>query len=271
MFVSAIIAAGGRGQRLGGASPKQLLAIGGRPILERSVSAFLAHPSIDEVIVALPAALAADPPDYLRRAGKPLRVVAGGERRQDSVAAAFREVAAQADIVIVHDAARPFVSADLIGRTIAAAAESGAAAAAIQARDTVKLARPPRAGLDGANRPSEGSFVRQTLARELIFLAQTPQAFRRDLFQRASALSADATDEAALAEQAGYEVRLVHGEASNIKITTADDLWIAEALVRSAPASSEDGRAPSEHRESRDRPALSECSESKGAGWCSAA
>ena len=128
MYVSAIIAAGGRGHRLGGASLKQLLAIGGRPILERSVSAFLAHPSIDEVIVALPAGLAADPPDYLRRAAKPLRVVAGGERRQDSVAAAFREVAEHADIVIVHDAARPFVSADLIGRTIAAAAESGAAA-----------------------------------------------------------------------------------------------------------------------------------------------
>ena len=95
MFVSAIIAAGGRGQRFGGAQPKQLLSIGGRPILERSVSAFLAHPSIDEVVVALPA-------DARRRSArlpalgtaKPLRIVAGGERRQDSVANAFREVAA---------------------------------------------------------------------------------------------------------------------------------------------------------------------------------
>jgi len=232
MYVSAIIAAGGRGHRLGGTSLKQLLAIGGRPILERSVSAFLAHPSIDEIIVPLPAGLAADPPDYLRRAAKPLRVVAGGERRQDSVAAAFREVAVQADIVIVHDAARPFVSADLIGRTIAAAAESGAAAAAIQARDTVKLAGPARAGPDGLNRPSEGSVVRQTLARELIFLAQTPQAFRRDVFQAAFALSVvDATDEAALAERAGYEVRLVQGEASNIKITTPEDVPLAEAIA----------------------------------------
>ena len=145
MYVAAIIAAGGRGHRFGGASLKQLLSIGGRPILERSVSAFLAHPAIDEVIVALPAGLAADPPGYLRRAGKPLRVVAGGERRQDSVAAAFRAVAEAADIVIVHDAARPFVSADLIDRTIAAAAESGAAVAAIKARDTVKLAGPPEA------------------------------------------------------------------------------------------------------------------------------
>src|SRR6185503_14683931 len=92
MYVSAIIAAGGRGRRLGGQGLKQLLAIGGRPILERSVSAFLAHPAIDEVIVALPAGLAADPPEYLRPGAKPLRVVAGGERRQDSVAAAFRQV-----------------------------------------------------------------------------------------------------------------------------------------------------------------------------------
>jgi 2-C-methyl-D-erythritol 4-phosphate cytidylyltransferase/2-C-methyl-D-erythritol 2,4-cyclodiphosphate synthase len=237
MYVSAIIAAGGRGQRLGGTSLKQLLAIGGRPILERSVSAFLAHPAIDEVVVALPAGLAADPPDYLRRAAKPLRVVAGGERRQDSVAAAFREVAEQADIVVVHDAARPFVSADLIGRTIAAAAESGAAAAAVQARDTVKLAGPARSGSNGLDRPSEGSVVRQTLARELIFLAQTPQAFRRDVFQGAFALSVDATDEAALAEQAGYEVRLVQGEASNIKITTPEDVPLAEAI-----AATRDGR-----------------------------
>ena len=147
MYVSAIIAAGGRGHRLGGAQSQT--AAGDRRADRFSSEAcrrFSPIPSIDEVIVALPAGLAADPPDYLRRAAKPLRVVAGGERRQDSVAAAFREVAEHADIVIVHDAARPFVSADLIGRTIAAAAESGAALAAIQARDTVKLAGPPRGG-----------------------------------------------------------------------------------------------------------------------------
>ena len=150
------------------------------------MSAFLAHPAIDEVIVALPADIAADPPDYLRRAAKPLRVVAGGERRQDSVATAFRQVAEHADVVIVHDAARPFVSADLIDRTIAAAAESGAALAAIQARDTVKLAGPARGGLDGPDGPPEGGrYVRQTLARESIFLAQTPQAFRRDVLREA--------------------------------------------------------------------------------------
>src|SRR5436190_22683491 len=89
MFVSAIIAAGGRGERLGAAQPKQLLEVAGRPMLDRSVSAFLSHPDVDEVVVALPAHVAAAPPAYLLHAAKPLRVVAGGARRQDSVALAF--------------------------------------------------------------------------------------------------------------------------------------------------------------------------------------
>ena len=138
MHVTAIIAAGGRGLRFGGAVPKQLLSLGGRTILERSVEAFLAHPSIDEVVVALPADLVQDPPPYLLDAAKPLRMVAGGARRQDSVANAFQAAAAASDLFLIHDAARPFVSADLIARTIAAAARSGAAVAALQARDTVK-------------------------------------------------------------------------------------------------------------------------------------
>src|SRR5207253_7162642 len=122
-------------------------------------------------------------------------------------------------------AARPFASADLIARTIAAAAESGAALAAVQSRDTVK-----RVGA-----PAEGAhhLVAQTLARETIYLAQTPQAFRRDVLASALAIIADATDEAALAEQAGHAVRIVDGEAANIKITTADDLAIGEAIARS--------------------------------------
>jgi len=226
MYVTAIIAAGGRGQRLGGVRPKQFLEIGGRAVLERSVAAFLGHPQVDDIVVALPADLAGDPPAYLRGTAKPLRIVAGGERRQDSVANAFRAIGDRAEVIVIHDAARPFASAALIGRTIAAAAESGAALAALPARDTVKQ--------------GEGGLVRATLPRESIFLAQTPQAFRRDVLRDALALGdqgADATDEAALAERAGHAVRLVEGEASNIKITTVDDLRIAEALLRSNPQS----------------------------------
>jgi 2-C-methyl-D-erythritol 4-phosphate cytidylyltransferase / 2-C-methyl-D-erythritol 2,4-cyclodiphosphate synthase len=236
MHVTAIIAAGGRGERFGGPQPKQLLVVGGRPILERSVAAFLAHPSVDAVVVALPQALVDDPPEYLRSAkasalqrngrsaslsgerNKPLLIVAGGDRRQDSVANAFRAADANSDVIVIHDAARPFASADLISRTIAAAAESGAALAALQARDTVK-------------RAVEGPAVAETLPRETIFLAQTPQAFRREVLADALKLSEDATDEAALAERAGHPVRLVDGEATNIKITTPEDLPLAEAIA----------------------------------------
>ena len=114
MHVTAIIAAGGRGQRFGGAQPKQFLSVGGRPLLEWSVAAFLAHPAIDEIVVALPESLALDPPAYLRGTAKPLRVVAGGARRQDSVALAFQAIEGPSEIVVVHDAARPFASPDLM-------------------------------------------------------------------------------------------------------------------------------------------------------------
>ena len=236
MHVTAIIAAGGSGQRFGGAEPKQLLSVGGRPILERSVTAFASHPAVDALIVALPRALAGDPPAYLRPAqgvalqtGKPLRIVVGGERRQDSVANAFRATAAASDVIVIHDAARPFASADLIARTIAAAAESGAAVAAVQSRDTVKRQSPTQSGSKGER------LVGETLPRETIYLAQTPQAFQRDVLRRALEIGArdgvEATDEATLAEIAGLPVRLVDGDASNIKITTREDMALGEAIA----------------------------------------
>jgi 2-C-methyl-D-erythritol 4-phosphate cytidylyltransferase/2-C-methyl-D-erythritol 2,4-cyclodiphosphate synthase len=216
VFVSAILAAGGRGLRLGHAQPKQLLEIAGRSILERSVSLLQEHRDIDEVIVALPEELVQDRPACLLNTSRPLRVVAGGARRQDSVAAAFRLISERSELVVVHDAARPFASADLVARTIAAAAESGAALAALGARDTVKQV--------------SGRVVKATLDRDTIFLAQTPQAFRREVLRDALAVTGDATDEAALAERAGHAVRIVEGEASNIKVTTPDDLIVAEAI-----------------------------------------
>jgi len=229
MYVTAIIAAGGRGERFGAGQPKQLSSIGGQAILERSVNAFLEHDKVDDVVVALPAEIASRPPEYLLHRAKPILVVAGGARRQDSVAAAFNVVSERCDVVVIHDAARPFASRDLIARTIAAAAESGAALAAVEARDTVKQVR------DG--------IVQQTLDRRAIFLAQTPQAFRRDVLRDALAVDADATDEATLAERAGHQVRIVEGEASNIKITTPDDVPMAEAINRGSAKPARTGRA----------------------------
>jgi 2-C-methyl-D-erythritol 4-phosphate cytidylyltransferase / 2-C-methyl-D-erythritol 2,4-cyclodiphosphate synthase len=221
VFVSAIIAAGGHGARFGGSQPKQLSLLAGRPILQHSVDAFLNSSHITEVIVALPGALATDPPAYLRARDKPLHVVAGGARRQDSVARGFARVSPRAELVIIHDAARPLVSDDLIRRTIDAAAEAGAAIAAVRAHDTVKRT------------DSEGMIV-ATLRREEIFLAQTPQAFRVDVLRQALAIADDATDEATLAERAGHRVKVVAGDAWNLKVTTPDDLAIAERLMAKA-------------------------------------
>jgi 2-C-methyl-D-erythritol 4-phosphate cytidylyltransferase/2-C-methyl-D-erythritol 2,4-cyclodiphosphate synthase len=222
VHVSAVIAAGGRGVRFGAAQPKQFLSLGGRSILERAVDVFRACDVVNDLVVALPPELATDPPASLLSPGKPLEIVAGGARRQDSVAHAFARVSDRADIVVIHDGARPFVTDDTIRRIVAAAVETGAAIAAIAARDTVK-----RAGANG--------IVTATLPREEIYLAQTPQAFRTAVLKEALALGVDATDEAMLAEQAGHVVRIVEGDPRNLKITTADDLAVAERLLGLAP------------------------------------
>lgn len=217
VHVTAIIAAGGRGTRYGGDRPKQLLLLGGLPILQRSVDAFRRSPRVTDVVVALPTELLADPPAYL--VGLPdVRLVEGGARRQDSVVRAFA-ASPDAEVVVVHDAARPFVSETLIAQAIDAAIEAGAAIVALPSRDTIK-----QAGADGT--------VAATLPRETIHLAQTPQAFRADVLRAvlAEAGDADATDEAMLVERTGRPVRLVPGDPRNLKITTPEDLTMAEAM-----------------------------------------
>jgi 2-C-methyl-D-erythritol 4-phosphate cytidylyltransferase / 2-C-methyl-D-erythritol 2,4-cyclodiphosphate synthase len=226
MYVSAIIAAGGRGRRLGAAVPKQALELGGKPMLCWSLDAFLDCPRVSEVLVVVPPDWVEAPPDYLRERG--VRLVAGGDRRQDSVANGFDAVSPESEVVLVHDAARPFVDASAIGRAIDAAAEGGAAIVATQARDTVKWS-PTVPGGDAFR------VIERTLARDAIYLAQTPQAFRREVLRDAVALGrsgVEATDEAGLAEQAGHRVRLVDGGPRNMKVTTTEDLVIAEALLK---------------------------------------
>ena len=175
MHVTAIIAAAGEGKRLGARVPKQLLDVGGRTILERTIAAFVGHDRVDDVIVVLPPAMVQEPPKWLTAKSAPsmaVRIVAGGARRQDSVANAFDSVSLDSDVVLIHDAARPFVSADLISRAIDAAAEHGAAIAALPVRDTVK-------------RVESNGVIAATIPRDTIYLAQTPQAFRRDVLRAA--------------------------------------------------------------------------------------
>ena len=222
-MVTAIIAGGGRGTRMGGDRPKQLLRLGGATILERSVAAFDRCGRVDEIVLVVPPELAADSSLASAPDGTPIRIVPGGTRRQDSVARGFDASSSSSEIIVVHDAARPLCSTALIIRTIEAASRHGAAIAALTAHDTVKQ-----------RAVGDGRFVGRTLARESIVLAQTPQAFRREVLVAAVRLGrqgAEATDEAALAERAGYRVALVEGDPRNIKITTERDLSIARRLL----------------------------------------
>jgi 2-C-methyl-D-erythritol 4-phosphate cytidylyltransferase/2-C-methyl-D-erythritol 2,4-cyclodiphosphate synthase len=224
MRVAAIIVAGGKGERAGGGLPKQFVDLGhGRTMLDLTIEAFVTCAQVDDVVVAVPPGFA----DRVPRSPR-LHVVTGGARRQDSMANAFAQVADDADVVLVHDAARPFVSQDLITATVAAAHRHGAAIAALSVRDTVK-----RTAAVGTERT-----IRETLSRDEIVLAQTPQGFRRDVL--ADALTAgremDVTDEAMLVERAGIPVFVVEGDPANVKITTSDDLAMARRRLGAGAA-----------------------------------
>ena len=227
-MVSAIIAAGGRGARLGRDQPKQFLSLGDVSMLQRTVSVFDRCHMVDEIVLVVPPALSGDQGLVVTPFETPVRVVAGGERRQDSVANGF-EAAEASEIIVVHDAARPFCSSALITRTIEGASRHGAAIAAVAVHDTLKQ-----------RSVGSGRFVGRTLARERVVQAQTPQAFRRDVLADAIRLGQQgvvATDESVLAEQAGHKVAVVEGDQWNIKITTERDLVVARRLlgVQAAP------------------------------------
>jgi len=225
MSVGAIIVAAGRGTRLGGDRPKQLLHIGDRSMLRRSVEAFDRHPGVDVLVVVLPPELVAEGPTLVGRTARPCHFAAGGERRQDSVGNGITQLPAEVDRVLVHDAARPFVSRAVIDRVLDAVGTHAAVVPAIPARDTVKRVDRDR------------HLVTATLPREEIWLAQTPQGFRRDVLVEVMTAGggADATDEASLAERAGRPVAIVAGEDANVKITTSDDLRAARARVAPGP------------------------------------
>ena len=225
--VAAIIVAAGPGTRLAAGMPKAFVPLAGVPLFVRSLHALLASRAIDRVIVVAP------PDDMtnaaqLLEAGAPYRLVpqlvAGGAERQDSVRHGLAAVG-DAALVAIHDAARPFVTADTIDAAIEAAREHGAAIVAIPATDTIKLVHP-----DG--------WIEATPPRARTWLAQTPQVFRTNLIRAAhddADPTAPATDDAALVERLGHRVRVVVGTADNRKITTPDDReWAEWRLARSA-------------------------------------
>ena len=221
----AIIAAAGAGTRMASDRPKQFLLLAGTPVIVHTLKAFEQCDSIHEVIVVLPAEQSAG---FLSMAGKYglrklARVVPGGATRAESVKRGLMSVrAATAEIVAVHDGVRPVVTVDEIERTVLAAREHGAAILVAPVTDTIKEVR-------------DQSVVR-SLDRGVLRRALTPQCFRfdllRDAYQHADVNDPSLTDESALVEQLGHRVSVVEGSARNIKITTLEDLEIAEGLLK---------------------------------------
>jgi len=226
MTVGVVIVAAGRGDRMGTSVPKQLLDLGGRPLLQHSVRLFDRHPAVSELVVVLPSDRLTDAARLVGPTMRSCRVVGGGARRQDSVVAGAGALSDRVDVVLIHDAARPFADGQVIERVLAGVAARGAAVPAVSARDTVK------------QRDAASGCVSRTLSREDIWLAQTPQGFRRDVLAAAFAegeRGGEATDEAMLAERAGLPVAIVEGDARNVKITTPDDLAAARSRLAPAP------------------------------------
>jgi 2-C-methyl-D-erythritol 4-phosphate cytidylyltransferase len=216
--VSAIIVAAGKGKRFG--ASKQFALLKGKSILDRCLEKFEANKSVTEVILVLRDENLRG--KYLGRYHKIAAVAGGGERRQDSVLSGFRLIDPEkADIVLVHDGVRPLVEQDLINRVIAAVQEKGAAVPAVPVEETIKLIDKQK--------------VRQTLDREKLFRIQTPQGFTYKILRQALNKAREdnfyGTDEASLVERTGKRVAVVAGDAKNIKITTREDLKIAEALI----------------------------------------
>jgi 2-C-methyl-D-erythritol 4-phosphate cytidylyltransferase len=223
--VGVIVVAAGMGSRLGNDVPKQYRPIAGVPMVLRALRPFTAHPEVAHVVLVLPPSDAASPPPFLAELrGSSLALVAGGAERGDSVAHGLAALPATCTVVLVHDGARPFVDRSVIDRVIRHARAGEGAVAAVPLGDTLKEA----SALDP-------SLVARTVSRERLWRAQTPQGFPRTLLEsahaRASRNGERATDDAALVEACGGTVRLVPDSTRNLKITTADDLILAEVLA----------------------------------------
>ncbi len=211
---------------MGGNVPKQFLPLDGIPVLVHTLRAFQRSPLIDEIFLVVPEAdITAASHDIVEEYGlsKVTSVLAGGAERQDSVANALLRVRDDHGIVLVHDGVRPFVTGELIRQVAAAAEKHGAAVAGIPIKDTMK-----RVGAAGV--------VVETVDREGLWLAQTPQAFHRQVicaaYEEAALDGFSGTDDASLVERMGVSVRMTPGDHDNIKITTPDDLALGAIILR---------------------------------------
>jgi 2-C-methyl-D-erythritol 4-phosphate cytidylyltransferase/2-C-methyl-D-erythritol 2,4-cyclodiphosphate synthase len=226
MKTIAVIPAAGEGKRFKSHIAKQFFLLEGLPILVRTLKVFQASRRIDAIVLALPRdAIVPARQTLMEQYGltKIASIVPGGGERQDSVKNCLANVDRNCEWVMVHDAVRPFVTEELIDRVLEAARKTGAATCGVPVKDTLK-----------ETRHSETVF--RTLSRDNMWLTQTPQAFRLDIlksaYQKAEEEKVFTTDDASLVERLGVEVAMVHGLVENLKITTREDLMMAEALMR---------------------------------------
>jgi 2-C-methyl-D-erythritol 4-phosphate cytidylyltransferase len=230
--IAAILPAAGMGTRMGAETPKQFLELDGTPIVIHSLRRIASCSQVTDIIVATRADEVARLEERIEREQfkQSVRVVKGGDSRQDSVAAALLEVPKDAEIVLVHDAVRPFVTTEQIARVIEEARRCQAAILGIPAMDTVKEVK--RASL-----PEDVALITGTIPRERVVLAQTPQAFAtkllKEAFARAQADGVSASDEAGLVERIGHDVHVVLGSERNIKITRPSDMELARFYLES--------------------------------------
>lgn len=221
--VIAVVPSAGYGKRLGSKKKKPFVLLGGKPIASYALKALGDCPAIDGIIIAAEGARIKHFKRLIDRYAirKVVDVIAGGRTRAESVRNCLNVIGDSFDIVLIHDAARPFVDRSLIEKSIKSAARFGGCIAAIKESDTVKLA-------------DENLFIKKTLDRTSIFRAQTPQAFRYDIIKMAyderRGLD-NYTDDASLVEAMGVKVRIIEGSTRNIKITTKEDLKLAEVLL----------------------------------------
>lgn len=221
-FATLVIVAAGRGERFG-ARAKVLELAGGKPILEWSLIAADHAQSVRDIVIVTGEHTELGITDLVMsgRRAKPVTLVSGGEQRQDSVAAGVAEVSSASTVVLVHDAARPLVTSTILDQCAMEARLHGAAIVAVPVSDTLKRV--------------VGSEIEETVPRDGLWGAQTPQGFRRDVIVSAIArtrhLKMQFTDEASLLEYLGERVRIVPGERTNIKVTHREDLDMVNALL----------------------------------------
>ncbi len=233
--VTAIVPAAGLGLRMGGSVRKQFRPLGGVPLVVHSLRVLQSSPVVDAIILAVPQSDI----EYCRtdivqahHFTKVVGIVAGGQDRQGSVRNGLAVVGAETEVVVVHDAVRPFVTEQMVTEVVEAAKANGAAIIALPMRDTVKQVRRDR-------------VIERTVDRRPLWLAQTPQAFRADWLKEAHAKAqiegVEATDDAYLLEWAGRPVSVIEGSGENIKVTRPEDMIIGEAIFASRQVAAEKG------------------------------